>query len=106
MFGLSNLFRFHWGSVVAGSFLLNFFYLFDVLYDALKPPETSRGCYKTFTSICCLCDRLLGFARGEAHAFINLVGLPYCNSARWCERLNYMTDYFNGSQSIFRVIID
>ena len=42
MFGLSNLFRFHWGSVVAGSFLLNFFYLFDVLYDAIKPAESSR----------------------------------------------------------------
>ena len=39
LFGISNLFRFHWGSVVAGSFILNFFYFFDVLYDAIKPTE-------------------------------------------------------------------
>lgn len=37
MHGIKGLFRFHWGSVVASSFLLNFFYLPDIIYDFIKP---------------------------------------------------------------------
>lgn len=84
MFGVKGLFRFHWGSVVASSFLLNFFYLPDIIYDFFKPNENNRGCYKCFTGVCCACDRLFGFARSETMAFINAIGLPYCNSSRWC----------------------
>jgi hypothetical protein len=36
-FALGNFFKFHWGSVVAGSFLLDFFYIFDIFYDFCKP---------------------------------------------------------------------
>lgn len=103
MNGVKSLFRFHWGSVVAGSFLLNFFYIPDLMYDFLKPNENNRGCYKCFTTVCCCCDRFFGFARSDAMAFINAVGLPYCNSSRWCEKINYLSSYFDGSQSIFRV---
>lgn len=103
MNGVKSLFRFHWGSVVAGSFLLNFFYIPDLVYDFLKPNENNRGCYKCFTTVCCCCDRFFGFARSDAMAFINAVGLPYCNSSRWCEKINYLSSYFDGSQSIFRV---
>lgn len=102
MNGVKSLFRFHWGSVVAGSFLLNFFYIPDLVYDFLKPNENNRGCYKCFTTVCCCCDRFFGFARSDAMAFVNAVGLPYCNSSRWCEKINYLSSYFDGSQSIFR----
>ena len=105
MNGVKSLFRFHWGSVVAGSFLLNFFYIPDLMYDFLKPNENNRGCYKCFTTVCCCCDRFFGFARSDAMAFINAVGLPYCNSSRWCEKINYLSSYFDGSQSIFRVYL-
>lgn len=39
-FGLGNLFKFHYGSVIVGSFLLNFFYLFDTFYDFIKPSNS------------------------------------------------------------------
>lgn len=103
MFGLRGLLCYHWGSVVAASFLLNFFYLFDVVYDIIKPSESNYKFYQCFTGVCCCCDRILGFVRSEAMAFINLTGLPYCNSARWIERINYLSTYFDGSQSINRV---
>lgn len=96
MHGIKGLFRYHWGSVVAGSFLLNFFYLIDIIYYFFRSKPTNK------TSICCCCDRVFGFARSETMAFINSVGLPYCNSSRWCEKINYMSSYFDGGQSIFR----
>lgn len=84
MHGVKGLFKYHWGSVVASSFLLNFFYLPDIIYDFFKPNPANKSCYSCFTSVCCLCDRIFGFARSETMAFINSVGLPYCNSSRWC----------------------
>jgi hypothetical protein len=80
-FALGNLFKFHWGSVVAGSFLLNFFYIFDAFYDFFKPNHKSPT---LLSKMCCCCDRLLGFARSDTLSFVNLVGQPYCNSARYC----------------------
>lgn len=65
LFGLTNLFRFHWGSCVAGSFILNFFYLFDVLYDAIKPDDKDNSRFsKMWGKVCCCCDRFLGLSRG------------------------------------------
>jgi hypothetical protein len=34
-----NLFCYHWGSVVAGSFMLGFLTIPDMLFDILKPPR-------------------------------------------------------------------
>lgn len=33
-------------------------------------------------------------------AYINLSGLPYCNSARYCDFLGNTTRLFAGSQSV------
>lgn len=90
MHGIKGLFRYHWGSVVASSFLLNFFYLPDLIYDFVKPSQRNRSCFNCYTSVCCCCERMFGFARSETMAFINAIGLPYCNSSRWCDRLSYL----------------
>jgi hypothetical protein len=37
MHGTKGLLRYHWGSVVASSFLLNFFFIPDLIYDFVKP---------------------------------------------------------------------
>lgn len=59
MFGIRNLFRYHWGSVVGGSFMANFFFFPDVVYDIIKPTDTRSKFY----SVCCCCERVLGFVR-------------------------------------------
>ena len=37
LFGLKAFFRFHWGSVVGGSFMINFFFIPDLLFDFIRP---------------------------------------------------------------------
>lgn len=83
---MGNLLKFHWGSVVAGSFILNFFYIFDTFYDFSKPRDSQN--LSLFAKICCCCDRALGFSRSDTFSFVNLVGQPYCNSARYCEEID------------------
>lgn len=59
-FGVSNLFRFHWGSVVAAAFLMHLLYPLDLLYDIFKPPANSRGLYR---SLCCCFEQVLDLVR-------------------------------------------
>ncbi len=101
-FAFGNFLKFHWGSVVAGSLLLDFFYIFDIFYDFMKPKNSDT--LSIFTKICCCCDRVLGLARSDTFSFLNLIGQPYCNSARFCEQIDDRSDTFDGSQSVFRVI--
>ena len=83
LFGLKALFAFHWGSVVAGSFMINFFFIPDLLFDFIRPNEDDNpGGFQTFNKVCCLCNRVLGLVREESMAFINMTGLPYCNASR------------------------
>lgn len=84
MFGLGNLFKFHWGSVVGGAFLLHLLYPIDIVYDMVKPSQDDHGPYRKF---CCCCEKLLDLARSEAMVLINVVGMPYCNASRWCEKI-------------------
>jgi len=59
MNGVKALFKFHWGSVVGSSFLLNFFFLPDLIYSFIKG---IFGC-KCCSNACSPIDRLFGFAR-------------------------------------------
>jgi hypothetical protein len=34
---VSNLLRFHWGSIGAGSFMTGFFTIFDLIFEILEP---------------------------------------------------------------------
>lgn len=105
-FGIKGLFGYHWGSVVGGSFMINFFFIFDLIFDIIKPDEErSPGAYRTFSSICCLCQGVSGLVRDESMAFINMVGLPYCNSCRVSEKIYFMNDDpidASSSQSVSR----
>jgi Plasma-membrane choline transporter len=60
MFGLSNLFKFHWGSVAGGAFLLHLLYPIDIVYDIFKPSQNDHGPYRKF---CCCCEKLFDLAR-------------------------------------------
>lgn len=59
-FAMGNLFKYHWGSVVAGAFLLHFVYPIDLIYDIFKPSQANHGAYRRF---CCCCERVLDLAR-------------------------------------------
>lgn len=80
--------KFHWGSIVGGSFVNGVFFIPDLFYDLIKP---SRGnpCHQTFYTVCCCCDRFLGFVRLESMPFIYMTGLPYCNAARISEKIYF-----------------
>lgn len=79
---LERLFKYHWGSVVGGAFLLNILYPFDLIYDLFKPDPTVKG--GIASCLCCCCERVLDLSRTEAMTLINLVGYPYCNASRLC----------------------
>lgn len=85
-FAMGNLFRFHWGSVVAAAFLSHLMYPLDLVYDIFKPAPNSRGFYR---SMCCCCEKVLDLARSEAMVLVNIAGLPYCNASRWSEKVHY-----------------
>ena len=87
-FPLVNLFRFHWGSVAGGAFLLHALYPLDLLYDLCKPSPHS-----SLRAVCCCCERLLDLARSEAMALVNMLAMPYCNAARLCEQIVYYSSY-------------
>ena len=86
MFSLGNLCRFHWGSVAGGALLLNLLYPLDLVYDIVKPSQQSNGMYR---KMCCCCERIFDLAKSEAMTMINLVGMPYCNASRWCEKIQF-----------------
>lgn len=77
----------NWGSVVGGSLLNAFFNFFDFLWETFRCyPEGMCGklapCCTSLSKICC-CN-FYDLVRNDAYAYINLTGIPYCNSARNC----------------------
>lgn len=99
---LSRVLRFHFGSVVLGSFLTGFLGLADALFELVRPH--SDGCYgRCFTPLCGWLSSLLHLVRSDAMAYVNLSGLDYCSSARYCEELCRNSTLFNSSQSVSRV---
>lgn len=93
----------NWGSVVGGSFLNAFFNFFDFLYETFRCyPEGCCGkcaplCGKISKLCCCNCYDLV---RNDAYSYINLTGIPYCNSARNCQALCNNSRLFIGNQSV------
>lgn len=85
-----NLFCYHWGSVVAGSFMLGFFTLPDMIFDIFKPSrlkeaEGQTGCYAScFHCLAGWIEPLFELVRSESMAYINMTGVPYCNASRYC----------------------
>lgn len=69
----------------------------NILIQPLNPFSTYGRCYY---SVFGWCDSLFDLVRSDAMAYINLSGLPYCNSARYCEFLCSNSRLFPGNQSI------
>ena len=94
--------RFHFGSVVGGSFLNAFFNLINFFLEALRcyPDGTCPLCAPCCTSLFNCCANLFDLVRTDVYSYINLTGIAYCNSARYCEHLIENSRLFVGSQSL------
>lgn len=99
----NRLVTYHWGSVCAGSFMTGLFALPDAIFDFFKPENILSGYAKCYTQCCFWLYGFFDLVRSDAMAFIHLTGLPYCNSARYCEYLSTNTPVFGGHQSISRL---
>lgn len=91
----------HWGSVVGGSFL-NIFLMFPTLLTELLVchPQaccSSLGttCYNSCSWFSCLFD----LVRTDAYAYMNMSGIPFCNSARQAKKINERCPSYIGSHS-------
>lgn len=82
----SRLLRFHFGSVVGGSFLNAFFNLIDFFLESLRcyPDGTCPACAPFCTSVFASCANLFDLVRTDVYSYSNLTGVDYCNSARYC----------------------
>ena len=94
----------HWGSVVGGSFLNAFFDLPTHLIELFVcHPQACCGklgtcCYNTCGIFTCFFD----LVRTDAYAYINMTGIPFCNSARQCKKICERCPAFIGSHSPMR----
>jgi hypothetical protein len=98
---------------MAGAFLLNFLYYPDLIFDSIMPADQVVPGSRPVNACSKFCSCAFGWmkplfelARSESMAYINLTGLPYCNSSRYCEYINRVTDLYNGNQSVNRVTIE
>lgn len=91
----------HWGSVVGGSFLNAFFEIPTLIMELLIcHPQTccsklGTTCYNTCSCFTCFFD----LVRTDAYSYINMSGIPFCNSARQCKKINERCPAFIGSHS-------
>ena len=86
-----RLVTFHWGSVLAGSFLTVLFGIPDTIFDSLRvgveitqPLSTETTYGRCCTNSCSWLYGVCDLVRSDAMAMIHLTGLPYCNSSRYC----------------------
>ena len=84
--------------------MTGFFSLGDYLFDLIKPSnEDDEGCYAScFNFTCKACIKVFDLVRSDSMAYINAAGIPYCNSARYCEYLTDKSLLLDGSQSASR----
>lgn len=88
--------------MVGGSFLNGFFNFINFVLEMVRcyPDGNCAVCApvsKCFTNyFCCFFD----LVRNDTYAYINLTGIPYCDSARNCESLCNHSSIFVGRQSV------
>jgi hypothetical protein len=95
----------HFGSVIGGSFITGYFSIVDYLFDLIKPPSRNDedSAYSSYFNFACgSCLKLLDLVRSDSMAYINLTGVPFCNSARYCEYLCDKSLILDESQSTSR----
>lgn len=91
----------HWGSVVGGSFLNAFLTIPRLIVELFvcHPQTCCSGlgttCYNSCSWFSCLFD----LVRSDAYSYINLSGIPFCNSARQAKKINERNPSYIGSHS-------
>ena len=84
--------------------MTGFFSIGDYLLDLIKhsDKEESGCCAQCVDYVCTCCIKVFDLVRSDAMAYINTAGVPYCNSARYCEYLTDKSLLLEGSQSASR----
>lgn len=91
----------NWGSVVGGSFLNAFFGIPTLIVELLVcHPEACCSkagtfCENTCNPFTCFFD----IVRMDAYSYINLSGVPFCDSARNCSHVCQKSKQFIGNHS-------
>lgn len=89
----------NWGSVIAGSFL-NAFFEIPTLIAELLTCHKNTSCNRAgqaCESHCFCFDYVFNLVRTDVYSYINLSGIPYCNSARECAKICHFNDQFVGN---------
>lgn len=94
----------NWGSVVAGSFANAFLRIpSNVLEQCICHPDgCCARCGQSCSNNCNWCLSLLALIRTDSYSYINIFGVPYCDSSRECEKLCENSQHFVGMQSAMR----
>lgn len=58
-------------------------------------PKLGTCCYNSCSPITCFFDLI----RQDAYSYMNMSGIPFCNSARQCKKINESCPTFVGSHS-------
>lgn len=84
--------------------MTGFFSVGDYLFDLIKHSDKEEGgcCASCVNYVCTGCLKVFDLVRSDAMAYINASGVPYCNSARYCEYLTDKSLLLEGSQSASR----
>jgi hypothetical protein len=89
----------NWGSVAAGSFLNAFLELPTLIVELLTCHKNT--CCNRAGECCensCFCfDYVFNLVRTDVYSYINLSGIPYCNSARECTKICHFNEQFVGN---------
>lgn len=88
----------HLGTVIASGFINIFLFVPDLLLDfcRLNKSNKEESCVDSFL-------RFFDLVRSDALAFTALTGLPYCNSAKYCEYFNHESFTTESTQSVMRL---
>lgn len=96
---IRRLFTKNWGSIAAGSFVNAFFELPTLLVELIICRK-GTCCSKAgdFCENSCSClDYVFNLVRTDAYTYINLAGIPFCDSGRECTKICHFNNQFVGN---------
>jgi hypothetical protein len=94
----------HWGSVVGGSFLNAFFEIPTLLVELIVcHPQTCCAKFGTICyNSCNCCTCFFDLIRTDAYSYMNLSGIPFCDSARQSKKICDRSHHFVGTHSALK----